>query len=261
MAFNIPKSLQNINASGLQKGLQQYVVSPSLNLGLAGFVFSVKKNISITRKAEITDNPVEDNSVIQDHIGIKPTIIEISGFIGEVVHTVSPPNNETVQKITEKVSIAASLIPAFTKGVKQAKNIKTALKTNNKANLLSAATNGADLYKTFKELNLPQTAQAKAYNFFNSVFEARQIVSLETPYRFFTNMVVESITAIQDESTETVTDFTLTLKKIKFANVNFNAISAVKGRMKKNITPAVSKGNIKGKEASFFIKTLDKFKL
>ena len=55
MAFDflpsVPKSLSTDNIAGLQKGMQDYVVSPSLELGFAGFIFSRDGSTTISRKA------------------------------------------------------------------------------------------------------------------------------------------------------------------------------------------------------------------
>ncbi len=260
MTFNIPESLSLDNIDDLQKGIQNYVVSPAVNLGFAGFIFSKEGNTSINRKASITSNPIEDNTQIQDNIAIEPLTIDLTGYVGELEYKVVQETNKTIQKITETVSIANSFLPKISKQLKQTKNFLKKRKKQTKGNLLSDISQGADIYKTLKELNTPKTKQAKAYNFFNSLFEARQTVSLQTPWRFIPNLAIESISATQGESTDSVTDFSITLKEIKIAGENIRQVEKAKTGHKPNVADTVNKGKTKGKErnVSFIKKQLSK---
>lgn len=201
--------------------VNQYIVSPVLNLGLGGFVFSNAGSTEVNMTAEITDHFVENNSAIQDHIALKPERITLRGYVREIVYS-SPSNSQSVLKNpAKKITTINSFIPIFTKGVKQSYNSFTAPKSGVGDYVASYSDGGINLYKTFKQINPPRTEQAKAFNYFRALFYGKQILSLETPWSFYTDMAIESVTAEQDDESKYITNFSVTLKKIQFCSTQY----------------------------------------
>ena len=64
----------NYDITGIRSGLDRQ----------RAFVFDLKKDYKFTLSSDITDHYVEDNAAIQDHIGLRPIILEVSGSISEI---------------------------------------------------------------------------------------------------------------------------------------------------------------------------------
>ena len=241
---------QAVNAADSASALvNQYVVSPIVNMGLAGFVFDIEDETAIDLESDITDHYTENNTAIQDNIALKPTIITLRGFVGELVYRGEKPKSST-EKLAEKISTINAFVPVLTASARQ---LQSALTTDNKTTadvFAGGVASGVDLYQTFKTLNPPKTAQAKAFNFFKSLWSAKQLVSLETPYTFFRNMGILSIKSIQTGENKEVTDFTITLKEIKFAQskvVKFDP-NKFQGKAKAEISDPKNSGKTDGKK-------------
>ena len=70
--------------------------------------------------------------------------------------------------------------------------------------------------------NLPQqpnqTKQSMIYGYIYQLWKGRQLFSVETPWGFFTNMAILSVTAHQGPTNRVVSDFSITFKKIRVAH-------------------------------------------
>ena len=221
MAKNTIDTVLN-NAELLNNLTNKFVVSPILNLGIAGFVFDIPKETRIDLKSESTDHFAEDNSSIQDHIAIRPNIITTGGFIGELKYEQDDPKSP-ITELAEKLVTINSYIPVLTNA---AQSLRTGIQTAQAEKLsletLGAATNSAvDIFSAYQTLNPPDTEQAKAFNFFRAIRDARQLVAIDTPWGFFNNLVVDTITAIQPQESKSITDFNITLKEFRTVQTQF----------------------------------------
>ena len=63
-----------------------YVVAPE-DIKSEVYLFDTRGEEEATLESDITDNWVEANYTIQDHIGLKPMVITLSGYVGELPHT------------------------------------------------------------------------------------------------------------------------------------------------------------------------------
>ena len=62
----------------------KYILKPLGARGIGGFVFDIPDEAKVTLSADITDHWVEDNTTVNDQIAIKPDMIALSGFVGEL---------------------------------------------------------------------------------------------------------------------------------------------------------------------------------
>lgn len=239
-------------AEGTNKLINKYVVSPLNNLGIAGFVFDIEGDQKVELAAEATDHFAEDNTAIQDHIALRPVIITLRGYVGELINEAADPKDE-LQKVAEKLTIVNSYLPVLTSGMKQLKN-NLKKKKETKADYVNASLGSAvDLYSTYQKLNPPKTRQAKAFNFFRAMFEARQLVSVDTPYGFFDEMAIIAISAIQAENSKYISDFSITLKQFRLAETqtvdfNINDYDKFQGRAKGQNSSVEDKGKVQGEK-------------
>lgn len=200
--------------------VNKYIVAPASALGIAGFIFSVEKETKVQLDCDITDHYVENNSARQDHIALKPERLTLSGYIGEVVNEVQK-SETTLQTLTKKLTVINSYLPILTGAARQLKTNLFSQKTSPTDYLDASINSGVTLYQTFKQLNPPPTKQAQAFNFFRALKNARQLVSVTTPYTFYVNMAIESISFIQPEDSNGYSDVMVTLKEFRTVQTQF----------------------------------------
>lgn len=193
----------------------KFIVSPVVNLGIAGFEFDIFEEHKVELQSDITDHFVEDNSTIQDQISIKPRRVTLRGFVGELVDERTAPKSE-VTELAEKLTIINSYIPVITGAARQLQNTIQEGNLTTESGITDAVGTGVDLFQAYKELNPPDSKQAKAYNFFQALFNAKQLVSVDTPFGFMKDMAIENIISIQGDNAY-ITDFAVTLKEFRTA--------------------------------------------
>lgn len=240
--------------------INKFIVSPVVNLGIAGFAFDIFEEHKSEQLAEITDHFVEDNSTIQDHIAIKPEKITLRGFVGELTEERATPKSQ-VAELTEKLTIINSYIPVITGAAKQLQNQIQTGNLSTVDGVEDAVGTGVDLFQAYKELNPPDTKQAKAFNFFKALFDAKQLVAVDTPFGFFSDMAIESLVSIQGDNAY-IMDFSVTLKKFRTAETKLVDFDTKKrqGRSANQAADEKDQGtaNGKGADESGFYKLLVK---
>lgn len=221
MAIPTVDTLLN-NAELTNSLTNKFVVSPVFNLGIAGFVFDIPKETRISLESVSTDHFAEDNSAIQDHIALKPVIIDTGGFVGELKYDKADPKEE-IQELAERLTRINAFIPPLTNAARSVRNTINQAQTESLGlQTVEDSTNSAiDIYKAYKDINAPNTEQARAFNFFKAVRDARQLVAIDTPWGFYNNLEVRSLTATQNADTQSITDFNLTLKEFRTARTQF----------------------------------------
>jgi len=246
-----------VNAAETASNLtNEFIVSPIVNMGFAGFTFDSVEETTVDLESDITDHYTETNAAIQDNIALKPEIITLGGKVGELVYK-NDEKKSTIANITEKISTINAFVPIITSSAKQARNFLQRTPQTSKDYFSQGVNTGVDLYQTFQTLNPPDTAQARAFNFFRSMWKAKQLVSLETPYTFYRNMAIMAIRATQPRETKYVTNFTITLKQVNFAATKINKYDAEKyqGKAKEEIAQESNKGKASGKKLDSIAKS------
>lgn len=186
------------------------VTNQNLKKGIDGFLFDVPLTENISFSAQITDHFTEDNSSIQDHVALEPIRITLTGKVGELVYT-------RLAGLTFLSAAIDRLAPLnvfspeqglmATKAIAAANEVKAAVDTVQKT-----YNNLADIFKDKPSLNNQQAAFAV----FEEYFNGRALLSVETPWKTYKDMVIESFSADQSEETTMETTFTLTFKQMRF---------------------------------------------
>lgn len=203
-------------------GLKQYVVTPVNAFGLGGFVFDIEGDSVINLSTEITDHYLEDNSAVQDHISIRPKRVILRRYVGELVFQPDQNLNSKVQTVVQKLTSLSSFLPVLSKGAQQIFALKSQDFTFNslRDSITSKTVNQLTDYWTFgKNLLGQENRQQQAYTYLKSLMEQRILVSLQTPFEFVNNMAIESIVAVQPEGSKYISDFSIILKQIRFAQL------------------------------------------
>lgn len=229
--------------------LSKSFVSITGTVGIAGFVFDISNDSIVELDSEITDHYLEDGTPIEDHIAMKPERVTLSGYCGEYRNIVSDKKG-TVQKVAEKLITVSSYLPALSKGAKAAYKLLTQESFDS---LTDALDTGSDLFKAYKGINIPHDNQSQAFIFFEALRNARKTFTIQTPYRYYTDMAIESLKATQTGLTKDESNFEITFKRIRYVNTKTTSLSQslidkAQGRLKNMAAPYVNKGIAKGKQ-------------
>ena len=220
-------------------------VSVAGAVGIAGFIFDRAKESNVVLRNEITEHYTEDGSPVQDHIARKPEEITLSGYVGEYKHIVSNQPSK-LEQITQKLTTLGSYLPPLTDG---AKAIYKGLQGNNESAVLSsviggtasnAVNTGLDVFKAYKNINMPGNDQQKAFLFFEALRNSNALFTVETPWRTYTDMAIRSLRAFQDEKTADISYFEVTM--VKFRKVETGIVSQVQGRLAGQQAPVTHSG-------------------
>lgn len=207
--------------------------------GIDGILFDIPLNETVNYSAQITDHFTEINSAIQDHAALEPLKITLTGKISELVYTkfeamaflsaaaavlgplgvLSPANALAAQKAIAVAAEAASALKA----------IKTAAKT------LNALLSGEPA----------QNNQQEIFTKFEKMFLGRTIMTVETPWKTYDSMIIESWTADQGEDSMLETTFTLNFKKLRFIGTETNT-GQLQGRIAAQASAVTQSGDVGG---------------
>ncbi len=214
----------------ITSSLKQYVVSPLNAFGLGGFVFDVEGETTLTLSADATDHFVEDNGTMQDHIAIKPKILVLKRYVGEVVYQQDDTVVKQIQKVTQKLTAVSGFLPSLSKAAQQIRSIK--LSDVTASNLLNTAKNASvnqltDYWALARNLTGMNSKQQQAFMYLKALYEAKALVSVQTPYEFLSNMAILNVVATQGEGERYVSDFSITLKQMRFGKTSTVPASTV----------------------------------
>lgn len=213
-------------------------------------LFHYEGTNTVEMSCDITDHFIEDNSAIQDQIAIKPTIITVQGFIGEL-NDVAPIASPFLKAAQDKLLTIAAYQPDLTATAIIAYDQAFAayqLATNIAQSAVQSASSiaqiGGDLgaeavidgngifnpNNPTQSLTSNGTAFGRAINLANQtkqqiVFQQwagyifnRTLFTVQTPWAIYEDMAIQSMKAIQDDTTNTITDFEMTFKQMRFAS-------------------------------------------
>jgi hypothetical protein len=180
--------------------------------GIAGFVFDINSEDAIDLQADITDNYVEDNTAIQDQIALKPEVVTVRGLVGELAQT--EQQVDVIAKELAALPANEDLAPEYTDI--QIKEFGKEKQVEEKQIEAKTDTQSLDAYFTART-PITNSKQKKAFNYFYQLWKGRQLFTVDTPWGFFTDMTIQNLRVSQDESSELFSSFTISFKKMRFA--------------------------------------------
>lgn len=195
------------------------IVKPKDFYGIAGFVFDGIDSEEIDLENDITDHYIEDNTAIQDHIAVRPDIITLRGYVGELVS--KAPDDKVlgaISAVNAKLQLLSAYLPQYTAQAQQlysqiASTYQTALKAKQLAQ---------DVWTKFKKkgvVTTPQTKQNAAYMHFKNLRDNRLIFDIDMYMEHIENVAILSVKPSQIGDNNMVTQFDVTFKKINFARI------------------------------------------
>lgn len=197
----------------------KFIVKPKTASGIGGFVFDYEGESTVQAQADITDHYLESNDPVQDHIALKPFRLVLRGFSSELAQKAPAGVVGALSIIQNKLTAVPAYLGKYTPGALLAisRAVTTAQNTVNQINLgLAKVQNivgflpGAAPHKS---------KQQKAFAQLVALQQSRQVFTVETPWRYFDSMVIESLSFIQPEETKDWTDVSVTLKQLRFVQV------------------------------------------
>lgn len=225
MSLLLSKLLQNSSSLPLNNMLnladlssttgEMFLVAPE-KIGSEVYVFDTRGDEEVTLESDITDNYVEDNTSVQDHIGLKPETITLTGYVGEL-------NNKPAEELKDiQDANVRPLIESFNPFAPQI--------TASAQYVLNRAEEAFNIYKKM-DRTLPRledalnrvpvppqvTNQQKVFATFEELWRLRRTVTVYTPFMVMQNMAIQSVHAKQGENSAYISDFTVTFKKIRKA--------------------------------------------
>lgn len=248
--------------------VEEAIVSFFSTTGIAGFKFHIPEKEEILLQNEITDHYIDTNRPVQDHIAEKPVLITLEGLQGDYLHTVHP-----FQTFSSAVVVADPLVRAFlpklapvTQWIKsKTGSLKTRFQINNGKVTKTKATrnqvfklsggasktqvNYVDMWNLFQSLYKLRSAQTRAFLFFEAVWKSQALFTVDTSWKRYNNMVVQSIRAVRDESAD-ITKFSITCKQLSFVESKVNDLNNTARRTREQLEKAKKKGVDKGTKVS-----------
>lgn len=238
--------------------LNTYLVKPDENKGisngLSGFLFDVIEDEMVELNSDITDHYVENNTPMQDHIALKPEIITVNGFVGELKNT-PPPELKAISTQVDKLQSLSPFAPEITTQAKAIYNeVERSYKIYEKANKTVG-----NIYNSYNKIanSMELTAQQKAFNFFYLAWQQKQLFTVQTPYQIFETMAIMNVRPKQRDNRQ-VSNFEITFKKVRFAQNITTKPKVMSSRTSKQKSSVKDKGIQKPTETSFLKSTWNK---
>lgn len=214
----------NVNAPGfveryLDKLASLNILAPKGVKQIGAFAFDYKETEEVELDAEIPDHWLEDNSAVQDHIGLRPATVTLTGYVSElflpastlfsILGALSSVTNTLTQANAYVGNYGAGNIQKMLKALTQAQNAVVQIE--------QAAARSAQV-ASFFSAGPKKTRQQQAYAQLKALRDARIVFTVYTPYQVFDNMAIESLRAVRPKDTKTWSSFSVRLKQLNFSN-------------------------------------------
>ncbi|MDR3244663.1 MAG: hypothetical protein LBT79_07945 [Elusimicrobiota bacterium] len=240
-------------------------VKPNIDKGITGigaddftdgFIFDVKGEESVDFESDITDHYIESNSPLQDHIALKPIIVNVKGFVGEV-KSATPKALAGIAGYVGKLQALTPFAPQLTA---QAQAIYNEVERNYRI-YEEANKTAKSIWGDFKDqtdgLNVPY--QSRVFNFFKKCWATRMLFIIQTQWTIFENMTIKNLKSEQGEETKYITDFSIIFKQINFAQDITTKPTAKSGRATQQSQSQADKGIQSPKKQTLAFKSLSSF--
>lgn len=220
-------------ALSLINSARSLISSDTLKPGIDGFLFDIQETDEISLNSQVTESYTEDNSAIADHITLEPIKIRLTGVVVELVQVTSK-YEKFLQETIDRLKPLGILSPGMSASAQEHLTEATRLK--------SAASSALNIYNNLTDPDgVGKTKQEKAYAELENKWLNRGRITVQTNWKTFKNMIIESITFNQDEKTKHQTNITISFKEVRTVGVLTNTGNLV-GRVAVQKTQVVEKG-------------------
>jgi len=222
---------------------------PSPKPGIDGFLFDMRMSERVDFSADITDHYCESNYAIEDHIAINPVRLTLTGKIAELVYKQDKYSAFT-RALISRLTALGVLKPAASSTAMDAMAAYD-VAYNSYNTLIKSYEDMSSLFSGKPLKNNQQKQFAVIEDYFNQ----RALLTVETPWRHFSNMAIESWSAEQNEESIYESIFTINFKEMNFIDTEtftgFGVVSRITGQK----SSTKNKGTQQGNDASFLWKS------
>lgn len=216
-------------------------------------LFHYEGEQSVSLDSDITDHFVEDNTALQDQISLRPEVISTHGFVGEL-NDVAPVGLQTLKKVADKLTVINAYVPALSRTAINAYNeaflaYQTASFAANAGvsalSSIAGSSQGSTILNqsTLIDLTKIQSKQQLYFQQFYGYWQSRVLFTVQTPWAVFSNCAIQSLRAVQDETTNVITDFNVTFKVMRFASTQTTTANPnTQGQLSSQSSPPANLG-------------------
>lgn len=153
---------------------------------------------SLSLNSQITTHYTEENYAVNDHWALEPIKYALTGLIGEVIYRPSKNwSNKALSSIKNYLAPLSALSPTFDNYTQSAINITNAVEESYKRYEQIAK-------KALRTIGISENVKTSNQEFVITELEkirnARQLVSVYTPYGTYINMAIVAINVNQESS-------------------------------------------------------------
>ena len=182
--------------------------------------FTIEGEQSIQGDSDVTDQFVEKNEAIQDHVSIKPIIITTTAYVGELTNKIEGVLGEADDFVKEKLQVINQYAPKLTAGATQVLNtVKQTISVAKKAK--DAIGNAWDKIQG-NDKSKKMTKQQTIADRIQTYWENRTLFLVRTPWKQYDNCIIKSFRTSQPQDTENYSVFDVTFQQIRFVQANFS---------------------------------------
>lgn len=236
-----PSLTRGNDPAGYLDGKRSAFVAPKSARGISGWLFDLPLEENLELSSDITDHFTEDQSFIQDHVVRQPRRITLRGEIAELVFSPSGARSQaeadaggfdpagTLEQIQNRLGTVEAYIGDRLPGAVQASRrvVNTAQEVEafysrnmNRAQNVVGFFQDDDPDPDFPGPTTQNTTrQRRLYNDLKALWMRNEVVTVMTPWEYFDSMLIEQISAQQDEDTTQISEITITLKEYRAATV------------------------------------------
>jgi hypothetical protein len=208
------QSADSWNVDEILEKAKDVTVVPAQFFGAVQLMI-LEKETSVERNSTATQHFTESNAIVSDHIIVKPRIFKIEGIISKNRISFKKELLSPVQDIAKK---ARAVLDVGSQVVAGYEAVKKRIQENN-GNPLDIANDSlataGDLYALYQNVKILQTEVGSVVNFLDAISSTKQLVSIKTPYGFFTNLVM-SYKVNKRTELDDMADVTLTFTEFPF---------------------------------------------
>ena len=224
-----------------------FIVAPE-NISGAVYLFDTRDEEEATLESDITDHWVEDNTARQDHIGLKPITISLSGYVGELTNKLPVP----LQPLKSAETVLSGTNPFLPQLTTQTQYIL------NRAQEVYGIYEKANetvsrLEDKLRGIEVPQSAtkQEAIFMKFFDMWKSRTTSTIYTPFGAFESMAITNVTATQTGDTVYMSSFKIKFKQIRIVGESWVWNDPERARkVTETLTTQVDKGITKPKAES-----------
>lgn len=214
----------------------------SLLTGPSSLLFHYEGENTATFSSDITDHFIEDNTAVQDQIALKPVLVTVHGFIGELNNVPPAGLGGLLQLATNTLSAVGAFAPGLSSTAQNAYNQASAgyMLASSLVNTVVSGvsslggTSGESVIGSIGGTITKASNQNKQQTYFQQFYgywQTRTLFTIQTPWAIFQNMAILNVRAIQDESTRVITDFEVSFKQMNFTSAALGAQLQTQARL------------------------------